>query len=109
MYRVVNGMSPEIMNEVLKQRNNPHYNLRPTSQFSGNPIHSVYNCTKSASYLGIKIWDQIPSEIRNKKSLKGFKWEIKKWKPTDCPCRICKIFILVHRVYINHSNSGLCF
>ena len=109
MYKVVNGMSPEIMNEVLKQRNNPHYNLRPALQFSVNPVYSVYNCTKSASYLGIKIWDQIPSEIRNKKSLKGFKWEIKKWKPTDCPCRICKIFILVHRVYIDHGNSGLCF
>ena len=33
MYKFVNGMAPEIMNEVFKQRNNPHYNLRHTSQF----------------------------------------------------------------------------
>ena len=56
-------MSPEIMNEVFKQRSNPHYNLSCTSQFSVNPIHSVYNSTESASYVGPKIWEQIPSEI----------------------------------------------
>ena len=50
MYKVVNGISPEIMNEVFKQRNNPHYNLRHNSQFSVNPIHSVYNGTVSGSY-----------------------------------------------------------
>ena len=83
MYEVVNGMSPGIMNKVLKERSNSHYNLRHTSQFFVNPIHSVYNGTESASYLAPKIWKQIPSEIRNKKSLEGFKREIKKWKPTD--------------------------
>ena len=32
MYKVVNGTSPEIMNEVFKQRSNSHYDLRHTSQ-----------------------------------------------------------------------------
>ena len=59
MYKVANGMSPEIMNEVFKQRNNPQNNLRHTSQFSVNPIHSVYNGTVSASYLGLKSWPNI--------------------------------------------------
>ena len=92
-YKVANSMSPEIMNEVFKLKGNPHYNLRHTSQFSVDSIHSVYNGAESASYLGPKIWKQIPSEIRNKESLVGFKREIKKWKPIDCPCRICKSFV----------------
>ena len=49
-----------------------------------NPAHSVY-VTEPALYFGPTIWLQIPSEIRNKKFLVGFKREIKKWKPTDCP------------------------
>ena len=65
MYKVANSMSLEIMNEVFKLKSNPHYNLRHTSQFSVNPIHSVYNGAESASYLGPKIWEQILSEIRN--------------------------------------------
>ena len=64
-----------------------------TSQFFLNSVHSVHNGTESASYLGPKIWKQIPSEIPNKKLPEGFKRENKKWKPMDCPCRIFKIFI----------------
>jgi len=93
MYKVANDMSPQIMNEVFKLRNTPHYNLRHTSLFSTEVIHSVFNGSESASYLGPKIWEQIPAEIKNKDSLNGFKNEIKKWIPTDCPCRICKTFV----------------
>ena len=56
------------MNEVFKLRNTLHHNLRHTSHFSTDPIHSVYNGTESASYLGPKIWEQIPVEIKNKDS-----------------------------------------
>ena len=31
MYKVANDMSTDIMNEVFKLRNTPHYNLRHTS------------------------------------------------------------------------------
>ena len=45
--------------------------------FFEDPIHSVHNGTESVSYIGPKIWEQIPSEIRNKKSWEGFKQEMK--------------------------------
>ena len=93
MYKVAKDMSPNIMNGVFKLTNIPHYNLQHTSHFSTDPIHSAYNGTESASYLRPKIWEQIPTEIKNKDSLDGFKQEIKKWKPTECPCRICKTFV----------------
>ena len=109
-------VSPEILNEVFKQQSNPHYNLRHTSEFSVNPIHSVYSGTGSASYLGPKIWEQKHSEIRNKKPLEDFKCQIKKWKLTDCPSRICKIFIPNFILYFTlyytklyHTDSDLCF
>ena len=93
MYKFTNDMSRDIKNEVFKLRNTPHCNLRHTSHFSTDPIHSVYNRTESASYFGPKIWEQIPAKIKNKDTLDGFKKEIKKWKPTECPCRICKTFV----------------
>ena len=65
MYKVANDMSPDIMNEVFKLRNTLHYNLRHTSHFSTDPIHSVYTKTESTFYLGPKIWEQIPAEIKN--------------------------------------------
>ena len=86
-------MSPKIISEVFKLRVTPSYNLRHALQFSADPIYSVYNGTESASYLGPKIWEQIPAEIKNKESLDGFKREIKKWRPAECPCRICWTFV----------------
>ena len=43
MYKVTNGLSPEIMNEIFQIREESRYNLRYTSQFTILPIHSVYN------------------------------------------------------------------
>ena len=71
MYKVANDMSLD-----FKLRNNPHYNLRHTSHFSIDPVHNVYNGTESESYLGPKIWEQMPAEIRNKDSLDDFKKKI---------------------------------
>lgn len=76
-------MSPEILNEVFKARDTPYHNLRHTSQFSTDPIHSVYNRSESTSHLVPKIWEQILAKIRNKKPLHGLKREIKKMNPVE--------------------------
>ena len=86
-------MPPDVINGVFKLRNIPHYNLQHTLHFSTDPIHSAYNGNESASYLRPKIWEQISAEIKTEDSLDGFKKEIKKWKLTECPCRIRKIFV----------------
>ena len=93
MYKVVHGIAPEIMNDIFQLREEPHYNLRYTSQFNFPTIHSVNYGRESASYLGPKIWELIPSEIKNTNSLNSFKERIKTWKPSNCPCRICKTYI----------------
>ena len=91
IYKVANSICPDIMNDIFNLRENTHYNLRHTSQFLVDPIHSVFNGSESASYLGPRIWEEKTSKIKD--SLIGFKKEIKKWKPLNCPCRTCKTFI----------------
>ena len=85
-------MSPDIMNDIFKLRENTHYNLRHASQFFVDPIHSVFSGSVSASYLVPKIWKQIPFKISTN-SLDGLKKQIRKWKPANCPCRICKVYM----------------
>ena len=41
MFKLVNGISQEIMNKVFKLREETHYYLRHSVQFLGDPIHSV--------------------------------------------------------------------
>ena len=68
IYKVAKGICPEIMNDIFKLRENTHYNLRHTSQFLVDPIYSVFNGSESASYMGPKIWEEIPIDIKNKDS-----------------------------------------
>ena len=64
-------------------RNNTHYNLRFAPIFLTEPIHSVSNVSESVSYLGLKIWEQIPNNFKMINSLVRFKKEIRKWKPRN--------------------------
>ena len=73
MYKVDTNMSANIVNGVFKLKNTPNYNLRLTSHFFTDLIHSTCNGTGSASYLRPHIWEQITAEIENKDSLDGFK------------------------------------
>ena len=49
--------------------------------------------TETITYLGSKIWSNIPDEIRESASLETFHQKFKLWKPDSCPCRICKKYI----------------
>ena len=87
MYKVANGMSPEIMNEIFQLREKSHYNLRYTSEFIIPSIYSVYHGRESASYLGPKIWELIPPIIWQR----YFLWIYESNKKMEtCPRRICK-------------------
>ena len=78
----------------VKQKNSSsRYNLRKLSQFSRFLVQPVYDGTESISYLGPKIWDVLPDDYETIQNSDTFKIKIKKWKPENCPCRLCKVYI----------------
>ena len=36
-----------------------------------------------------------PEDTKQSESLKIFKNKIKKWVPSGCPCRLCRIYLLL--------------
>ena len=93
MYKLINILSPPIMNRVFKLNSDSHYNLRQILQFSRSLIKSVYHGTGSISYLGPKIWDMLPDDYKTIQNMDTFKIKIKNWKPENCPRRLCKVYI----------------
>ena len=93
MSRFYNGLSPPLMSNMFKLKAENSYNLRQVSEFSRPMVKSVYHGTESISYLGPKIWDILPEKLKNIDNLEHFKKEIKTWKPDNCPCRLCKVYI----------------
>ena len=93
MYKVSKGMSPPQITALFARRDEHPYNLRHNVEFLQPLVNSVRCGTESISYLGLKIWALVPDTYKNIESLYNIKKAIKKWKPENCPFRICKIFV----------------
>ena len=110
-YKIKNGISPERFTEIFARETESHYNLRRCNNFR-IPSISVYHGSESISFLGPKIRNILPDEIKQQTSLNSFKKLVKKWKPQDCPCRLCKVcvngvgFLLL--VFIKTETILLC-
>ena len=93
------------MKEIFRIREENGYNLRHQNTFKRPIVNSVYNGTEIASFLGPKIWELIPTEIKELVSLNSFKKAIKKWKPVNCPCRLSKFSYVMLITYLNYLNT----
>ena len=92
IYKVKNGPSPEIMNEVFIFQENENYDLRSGTHPTNRNIHTAHFGTDTIINLGPKSWKLLPDEIKNASSLLVFKSRIKTWTTDNCPCRLCKTF-----------------
>ena len=92
MYKVKNNLSPSIIVELFEQRNE-NYNLRNNNPFTVTAVRTVHHGSESISFLGPKIWNILPDNIKNAESLNVFKTKIKSWKPETCPCRLCRVYV----------------
>ena len=93
MFKVKHKLCLEINCDVFMERTNNQCNLRNCPDFITPHVHSVFHGTESISYLGPKIWDVVPEEFKHKKSLNSSKESIKIWVRTNCPSRLCKIYL----------------
>ena len=93
IFKVKNGLAPEIMKEVFEFQH-PPYTLRTESNhFKRNNVKTTNYGIQSIRYLGPKLWDLVPNDMKNVSSLSEFKRLIKSWKPNECPCRLCRNYI----------------
>ena len=74
-------------------RNNHNYNLRSESELLLPIANTVFKGQNSISYFGSVIWSSIPFELTKTSFYLIFRSEIKRWRPTKCPCRLCKNYI----------------
>ena len=93
MFKVSKKLAPPQMQEIFKLKDQPHYNLRYNSLFFRPLVKSVYKGTESLSFLGPKIWNILPNTYKDILDLNSFKLALKRWRPVNCPCRICKVYI----------------
>ena len=90
IYKALKHLSSPLMSELFKVKETK-YSLRKGITLISNKANTTTYGINSISYLAPKIWDQIPDEIKECKSLNTFKLKIKRWIPRKCPCNLCKL------------------
>ena len=92
MYKVANGLSTNLFSEIFT-KNEATNHFRSKSDFIIPKVRTELYGKCTLRYLGPVIWNTVPLQLKQIKSLNGFKNLIRKWKPNNCPCRLCKNYI----------------
>ena len=91
MFKVINGLTPEIMKKVFPIREQIRY---PSQNiFETRNVRTTNYGIESLAHFGPKLWSIVPNDLKNIKSLDLFKKKIKLWVPDNCPCNLCRIYI----------------
>ena len=93
LFKIKNGLSNNIMAQLICKRNSVGYSLRSQTNFSLPQVKSINYDLKALRYFGPKIWNIFPSDIKNCRTVREFSKKVKSWIPRNCPCRICENYI----------------
>ena len=77
LFQVFKGLSPVILAETFPVRQQSQYSMRNHSYFAMPLAKTVNHELESLSYIGSKLWDSIPSHMKEIDSINECKHIIK--------------------------------
>ena len=92
IYKALNNLSSPLMADLFHIKG-MKYNLRNKNMLVTTNNKTSRFGIESIAHLAPKIWDLIPEDIKNSKSLAYFKTKIRLWVPDNCPCKLCKVYV----------------
>ena len=93
MYKITHNLTSNSIENLFAFSTHTNY-LRSQSDYLLPQIRTEYFGKNSIRYLGPVIWNSLPIDLRRVNSLSTFKSLISTWKPLNCPCRLCKDYIV---------------
>ena len=92
MYKTKSDLNPPFMKDIFMERN-ISYNLRHGSDAQLPKVRTTSFGIETTVYLGNKLWQLIPQDIKKSSTLPIFKKRIRCWNGDECNCRLCKTYI----------------
>ena len=90
--KTVNNLNPSFMAEELFNKDVP-YGLRGGNNLALPKARTNLYGIDTIRFIGKKLWQTLPKEIKESQSLEIFKRNIKSIKTLDCSCKLCKDFV----------------
>ena len=93
MFKARYNLGPSLLGGIIEMRNYNCPELRRTRDFLKPYNKTVRYGECTLANLGCLLWDELPHHIKSAKSSDEFKKLIRRWKPLNCPCRLCKVYV----------------
>ena len=77
MIRVYTGSAPDIFSEVFPlnpKLSNDLRNQQKRLPFPIRPIHSTNYGSNLLNHIGLKLWQMVPNDVKNRETGKAFKF-----------------------------------
>ena len=69
--------------------------LRSNTDFARISVNTSCFGLNSPHYFASKVWNIVPSDIKNASNLNIFKNKIRNWEPEECHCNLCQPYCKV--------------
>ena len=76
IYKALHNLSSSLMSELFRFKD-IEYNLRGGNRLNSSNIKTVNYGTETILHLAPKIWEQVPDDIKDSRSLEIYKCKIK--------------------------------
>ena len=93
VFKCLNDIAPVYLREMFSKHSRSH-NTRSVNSLTQSRFNTYKYGFYSFKYLGAKLWNAMPNNIRCAVTLKDFKDKIKNWDDCSCLCKVdeCLIF-----------------
>ena len=92
IFKTKSHLNPPFMKDIFQERS-MNYNLRHGNDAQLPKARTTSFGIETIAYLGNRLWQLLPQEIKQSNTLPIFKKRIKCWKGGECNCRLCKRYI----------------
>ena len=90
VYKSIHKLNPPYIQDLYKPKITTH-NLRAQNNLHIPRVNSTTYGLHSSSYLGAKIWNELPQNIKSAVNLSSFRKLVKTWSGENCRCAYCRI------------------
>ena len=91
IYKTNYDLNPNFVKQMFEEKAMP-YNLRCSDKLQLPKAKTTCLGIDTVRFMGMKVWETLPPELKNSDSLQVFKRAIKAHKCQACNCRLCKMF-----------------
>ena len=89
-FKCLHNCSPSYITDMFLISAKP-YDTRGGTKLMQPKVNTTRNGLKSFRYQGAKIWNELPTSIKNTEDVSEFKYRLNEWPGPVCKCSSCDV------------------